>query len=110
VTPVSWDEAALVELVTAARWYDFRIPGLGDRFISVVDEAVLRISGFPNAWNHLEPRIAETRRTLLKPFAWRLVYELREHSITVLALQHTRRKPRRNRTSVRQRRRRTSKS
>lgn len=44
---------AEAELTEAARWYEERSPGLGDRFISVVmtaTEEILPIPGGINVW------------------------------------------------------------
>ena len=86
---------AAAELNEAAQWYEDRQPGLGDRFLHAVADAVDAICQDPLRHPPL-PRTFASRtvfRRLLKGFPYGIVYEVRADELLVLAVAHTSRRP-----------------
>jgi plasmid stabilization system protein ParE len=83
-------EAAQKELEEAVAYYDARRQGLGDEFATEVERAVSRLVARPTAWAPLSPR---TRGCRTRRFPYRLVYQIREREILIVAVMHQRRKP-----------------
>ena len=84
---------AEAEVDAAARWYEARREGLGDRFLSELQQVLDRIRLRP-----LEPQVLrlgkrEVRRRLLKHFPYAVVYEVRESECLVVAVAHLARRP-----------------
>jgi hypothetical protein len=59
--------AAEADVAEAAQWYDQRQPGLGEKFVSEVDQAIARVLGNPLAFPVILRR-HEVRRVLTKRF------------------------------------------
>jgi toxin ParE1/3/4 len=81
-------------MAEAAAWYDERVAGLGERFLSEAEGAFARIderplAGSPWAHRHLP---AGVRRMFLRSFPYSAVYIL-EPRIVVVAVAHVRRRP-----------------
>ena len=83
------------ELRAAYEWYEAKLPGLGDQFLDEVDRQVARIltepataAPVPHVPSHLP-----VRRFLLKRFPFAVVFVALENEVTILAVQHLRRRP-----------------
>jgi plasmid stabilization system protein ParE len=83
-------EAAQAELKEAVAYYDIRSHGLGDEFAEEVEHTVSRVLARPTSWASLSPR-ARSCRT--RRFPYRIVYQIREQEILIVAVMHQRRKP-----------------
>jgi toxin ParE1/3/4 len=81
---------ALAELHSAARYYESRQPGLGARFLDVVDEALERIARDPLAWS---PGDEDVRRCLTRIFPFGIFYTIEPEFILILAVAHLSREP-----------------
>lgn len=82
------------ELVAAARWYEDRGRGLGERFVSEVSAALRDIEDAPTRYPRMRYRAPrEIRRRVLHHFPYVIVYELRESECRVAAIAHTSRRP-----------------
>lgn len=57
--------AAEAELVTAARYYDQQVPGLGAEFLDATDRAICIIQDAPDRWSIIEQ---DVRRYLMPRF------------------------------------------
>jgi toxin ParE1/3/4 len=86
--------AASTEMAEAAAWYDERVTGLGDRFLSEAEGVFSRLDETPligPLWDH--PRVpAGVRRMFLRSFPYSAVYVL-EPRLVVVAVAHARRRP-----------------
>lgn len=84
--------SARKELSATVEWYEARSQGLGVRFFEVVDEAFTSIAhapaGFP-VWEQDE----RVRKFVLDRFPYVIFYRELVHSIEVVAVAHTARKP-----------------
>ena len=81
-------------MAEAAVWYDDRVVGLGDRFLTEVEAALARIDEMPllgPPWLHR--RVPEgVRRMFVRSFPYSAVYVL-EPRIVVVAIAHACRRP-----------------
>ena len=91
--PVWFEREAQLELLEAARWYDARVPGLGDDLVFNIDDAVTRVEEFPGSGSPLHSADEDIRIVLVPEFPYMLVYQERAHDIRVLAVAHVRRRP-----------------
>jgi len=82
---------AEADLAEAFRWYEARLPGLGDAFVQSVDACFARIQRHPEAHPEVHPRV---RRAPLRRFPYGVFYVVRDDRIDVLAVYHARRRPR----------------
>jgi toxin ParE1/3/4 len=83
---------ATAEIEDAARWYQARRLGLGIEFATAVDRALNEISKHPLRW----PRWLATsryRRSVLRRFPYVIFYEIRQHTLEIVAVAHARRRP-----------------
>lgn len=74
----------------AIRWHAAQRPGLGDEFVSEVEEAVQRAREAPETGS---PHLYGTRRMLVERFHYDVVFLVREPLVLVVAVAHQRRKP-----------------
>lgn len=83
------------ELREAAKWYDDEVRGLGDDFITAIDEALRHIVEWPLAapafpgWDETPP----IRHAQVRAFPYRVVYYVSDTSIVIVAYAHQRREP-----------------
>jgi toxin ParE1/3/4 len=92
---VRFDDEAVEELESAARWYEAHNEGLGIEFVHAVRDALLRIVERPHTWP-LRPHVPEdlnARHFVLRRFPYTVVYLELETEIRVLAIAHTSREP-----------------
>jgi hypothetical protein len=78
------------ELAAAVAYYDELGPGLGDRLLDAVETALVHIEQWPEASQAIS---ANTRRCLLAPFPYGLIYAIEDDGLIVIAIAHLRRKP-----------------
>jgi Plasmid stabilisation system protein. len=93
--PFRAQDEASQELDYAARWYEERRSGLGDRFLSSVDETLDQISRFPGAGAPV-PRVPPelpVRRAPIKGFPYHVIYLETAEAIHILAFAHDKRRP-----------------
>jgi toxin ParE1/3/4 len=87
---VEFHSKALAEMSSAAEYYDSRQPGLGDRFLDAISEAVERIERDPLAWSAAGE---DVRRCLTRVFPYSILYAVERDLILVLAVAHLSREP-----------------
>ena len=81
---------AAADVSLARDWYDAQSPGLGDSFVSALEQIVDLVAALPEAF----PEIAVgLRRALLSRFPYALYYRLDGSVIDVIACLHTRQSP-----------------
>jgi plasmid stabilization system protein ParE len=80
------------DLDEAYAWYEARSEGLGEAFLRAVGACFARISSHPEAAPEVAHRV---RRARLRRFPYGVYYVVREDAIDVLAVYHSRRRPRR---------------
>lgn len=92
MTRLRFHRAASAEAEAAVRWYNERVPGLGNDFRAELEAAVGRVMEGPLVWpiSRYDPR---TRRHLLSRFPYSIVYVVRGDDVTVAAVAHAKRRP-----------------
>jgi toxin ParE1/3/4 len=78
------------ELIEAAKFYEMRAVGLGNDFLSEVEDMLAQIVDNPESGNILMGTI---RRRLVRRFPFAILYQARAKSVSVVALMHLRRRP-----------------
>ena len=74
----------------AALYYAERDPGLAQRFVEAVEDAIRRIVEAPAAWRVLDD---DVRRCLTHVFPYGLLYTVEDDVILILAVMHGSREP-----------------
>jgi toxin ParE1/3/4 len=82
--------AALSEYAKAARWYEERAPGVGNRFVARVEQALTHILESPRRAAAI---LANIRRIRVQAFPFFVYYVVEDSRIVVLAILHARRDP-----------------
>lgn len=93
---VRFHPLASTELVDAQLWYETRNPGLGDRLLRAVEEAISELTKWPNAGTPVRVDTDEQvyeRKVATAAFPYVIVYRTSERAIEVLAFHHERRRP-----------------
>ena len=90
--PVILRPKAESDLVAAHRWYEDRLPGLGDRLLEQVELALLRLAEHPEAWATVHRNV---RRAILRSFPYALFYLVEPERVVVLAVLHQAQDPER---------------
>ena len=83
--------AARAEMFRAARWYDRRGNGLGDRLLDDIRTSILSVLEFPAAFPPINPVY---RKKLLDVFPYALIYRIEADEIIVVAIANLKRSPR----------------
>lgn len=83
-------EEAQLELDEAVEFYNQEYPGLGNRFLQEVLNAVDRIAQFPDAWH---PLSQNTRRCQTRKFPYGLIYSKFDSEILIISVSNLHREP-----------------
>ena len=87
---VEFHAAADSELRAAANYYESRVPGLGDEFLTEVEAACSRLAELQAVGPRLD---AEHRRLGLRRFPFGLIYRTTSAAVQIVAVAHRRRRP-----------------
>ena len=82
---------AIEQAAKAYIFYERKIPGLGERFISALTEGYATLERTP----FFQVRKAPYRYSKLRKFPYRLIHEVQDQSIIVYQVRHTKRKSQR---------------
>lgn len=74
----------------ARNWYDAQQVGLGEEFLSAVQERLVEIRRFPESCPEIHKKL---RRALVGRFPYLIFYLLTQDKVVVLAVLHTSRDP-----------------
>jgi hypothetical protein len=83
-------DAAQYEFDETIDYYEEQRSGLGFEFADEVEEALVRIEHYPQAWSPLSPRV---RRCLVLRFPYGVIYEVRNEHLVIVAIQNLHREP-----------------
>lgn len=84
------DPQAEAEAKDSYRWYRARSPVAAQSFQIAVEETIGSLAEAPHRWPEVEPGI---RRRLVSGFPYSILYEVDEHTVTILAVMHQKRHP-----------------
>jgi plasmid stabilization system protein ParE len=83
-------EEALVEFISAARYYSQQVPGLGDAFVDEVEARLGAILNGPEVWRVIED---DVRRYLIHRFPYGIYYTIEAEVVVIWAIKHLHRDP-----------------
>jgi plasmid stabilization system protein ParE len=81
---------AETELIEAARFYEGREPGLGERFLRDFETAAAAILDAPDRWRIVED---DVRRFLMRRFPYGIYYRREGEDLRILVVKHHSRHP-----------------
>ena len=87
---IGFHPEALAELQAAVIFYEQRQPGLGDRFVLAIEDAIQSIAESPERWGPLE---ADIRRKLTRIFPYAILYSIEPEFVHIIAVMHCHQKP-----------------
>ena len=87
---VIFDKLAYQEFKDAAELYEFKVPGLGERFRNELKRAVKRIIEYPDSWA-IEK--GDVRKYILHTFPYKILYSIEPDYIYIIAVAHGHRRP-----------------
>jgi toxin ParE1/3/4 len=93
---VRYVDLAQADVVEAWAWHEDQQPGLGDRFLDAVKEAVDRARRWPNSG---KPVVSDKggevveRKVATRGFTWAIRYRVGDTELVVMAVHHQRRHP-----------------
>jgi toxin ParE1/3/4 len=76
---------AEAELIEAARFYEARSPGLGDRFLGEFEATITEIQGAPGRWAIVE---GDLRCRTLRRFPFGIYYRFNDDELRILVIKH----------------------
>jgi plasmid stabilization system protein ParE len=85
-----WHGEARAEADAATAFYDEKQPGLAQRFIDHLEDALRRIQRHPQAYRQVE---GDIRRCRVLHFPYGVIYRVRSDFIEIVAIMHIRRSP-----------------
>ena len=87
---LSYHPEAEAELIEAARFYERRSKGLGERFLREFDAAIAKIQADPQRWPVVE---GDFRRHTMKRFPFSIYYRAGHETLYILVVKHHSRHP-----------------
>ncbi len=83
-------DEALAEFIDAGRYYNQRVPGLGDEFVDEIEAGIEVILRGPDVWRIVED---DVRRYLVKRFPYGIYYTIEDGVVLIWAIKHLHRHP-----------------
>jgi plasmid stabilization system protein ParE len=83
-------QPAFREVREAAKYYEYRVPGLGVDFLQEVRATVRRILLHPEAWFALDQEI---RRCRTHRFPYGIIYTVDQEEVLIISVMHLHRHP-----------------
>lgn len=87
---IRWYPEAQSEAAEAARFYREKQPGLEQRFLDILDDALHRIRRRPQLYPKI---VSEVHQCKLPRFPYGIIYRTKLDAIEILAIMHLRREP-----------------
>lgn len=85
-----WHGEARAEVDAAAAFYNDKQPGLAQRFLDDLEDALRRIQRHPQTYRQIE---GDIRKCRVPHFPYGVIYRVRSDLIEVIAVMHLRRSP-----------------
>jgi len=85
-----WHGEARAEADAAAAFYNEKQPGLAQRFLDDIEDALHRIQRHPQAYRLVE---GDIRKCRVAHFPYGIIYRVRSDLIEIIAVMHLRRSP-----------------
>ena len=87
---IRWHPEAQLEAGEAARFYGERQPGLEQRFLDILEDALHRILRRPQMYLKVD---GDVHKCKLPRFPYGIIYRTKPDAIEILAVMHLRREP-----------------
>ena len=87
---ISFRPEAREEYLSARRWYDEQVAGLGAEFEACIEEKLLSIGEHPRLYSIVHRDI---REAIVRRFPYAIYFRLNERGVRVLSVFHTSRNP-----------------
>lgn len=81
---------AEAELLEAVRFYERKVPGLGNRFLSEFDAPIAAVREASDQWRIVE---ADVRRYVMRRFPYAIYYRVEGSELRILVVKHHSRHP-----------------
>lgn len=85
-----WHEEANAEVDAAAAFYHDKQPGLAQRFLDSLEDALRRIQRHPQVYRPVE---GDIRKCRVPHYPYGVIYRARSGFIEIIAVMHVRRSP-----------------
>ncbi|MCX7140837.1 MAG: type II toxin-antitoxin system RelE/ParE family toxin [Proteobacteria bacterium] len=82
--------AAKSEFENAANWYEVQRTGLGEEFVSEIEQALAQAAAAPQRYPVV---LGDIQRTVARRFPFSVYFRVRSDTLVVLAVFHGRRNP-----------------
>ena len=73
-------------------WYEGKLKGLGDEFLTALEKAYIKISDNPTYFSFIDSK-KEIRDYLLPRFPFLIIYRIKNDSIQIIAVHHAKKHP-----------------
>ena len=90
MTPIVFRSEVYDDIKIAYDWYESQRRGLGEDFLLILEDSYAKISREPHGYQLIYKNI---RRKLVNRFPYGIFFTLRDDSIIVVAIMHTKRNP-----------------
>ena len=87
---IRWQPDAVEEVDAIAAFYQEKQPGLEQRFLEVLEDALRRIERRPHMYQVIEQDI---RRCRLPRFPYGIIFRVRSKHVEIIAVMHLHRQP-----------------
>ena len=88
--PITFKPEVYDDIKTAYDWYESQRVGLGEDFLLTLEESYVKITRTPKLYQGIYKLV---RRKLVRRFPYGIFFVIRENTIIVLAILHTKREP-----------------
>jgi plasmid stabilization system protein ParE len=88
---ISWHLEARLEADEAAKFYQHKQPGLEQRFLDIMEDALRRIQRRPRLYPKIDDEIHKCK---LPRFPYGVIYRVKSDAVEILAIMHLKREPR----------------
>ena len=88
--PVRFHQAAELEMIEAASYYESQQEGLGSRFLVCIQDAINRIQLNPEIFPKVE---GDVHRCLTSTFQFGVFFRIKTEEMQIVAVTHLRREP-----------------
>lgn len=87
---LTFHPAVANEIKGSYNWYEEKLQGLGDKFLSELEDGFTAIQNFPDTWATFQYTF---KRYILNKFPFSIIYKASNEEIFIIAVMHNSRKP-----------------
>lgn len=87
---LSFHPDVIHEIKGSYKWYEDKLEGLGDKYLSELEDGYTAIQNFPDTWATFQYGF---KRYILNRFPFSILYKVTDTEIFIIAVMHNSRKP-----------------